>query len=103
MRLFTSAYNEMYVKDISDEDYALFRQSLAADEQELSARADDISERIVACKEHIRNTEGQQALIEKLTHFDSLDRTVADEFIDYIEVGMTDENNSREIHIHWKL
>jgi hypothetical protein len=35
--------------------------------------------------------------------FDELDRIVADEFIDYIEIGMAAENSGREIHIHWKI
>ncbi len=88
---------------ISDEDYALFRQNLADEEQELSVRIDDINEQISTCKERIRNTEEQRAVIEKYTHFDKLDRTVADEFIDYIEIGMADENGIREIHIQWKI
>ena len=88
---------------ISDEDYALFRQNLADEEQELSVRIDDINEQISTCKERIRNTEEQRAVIEKYTHFDKLDHTVADEFIDYIEIGEICENGAREIHIHWKL
>ncbi|MCR5075565.1 MAG: recombinase family protein [Ruminococcus sp.] len=88
---------------ISDEDYTLFRHALTAEEQELSARIDDITKQISACQERIINAEGQKAVIEKYTHFDSLDRMIADEFIDYIEIGMISENAEREIHIHWKM
>ncbi|WP_303805630.1 recombinase family protein [Ruminococcus flavefaciens] len=88
---------------ISDEDYALFRQSLSDEERELSARITDTSKRIEECCERIRNTEGQRSIIEKYTHFDKLDRNIADEFIDYVEIGESSENGEREIHIHWKL
>lgn len=88
---------------ISDEDYSLFRQNLSDEERELSARIADTSKRIEECCERIRNTEGQRSIIEKYTHFDKLDRNIADEFIDYVEIGESSENGEREIHIHWKL
>ena len=53
--------------------------------------------------ERIINTKEQTAVIAKYSHFDELDRIVADEFIDYIEIGMAAENSGREIHIHWKI
>lgn len=88
---------------ISDKDYALFRSSLCDEEQEITERIEEVGYQIAKCRERIKNTEGQRAIIEKYTHFDKLDRIIADEFIDYIEIGMTDENGIREIHIHWKL
>lgn len=88
---------------ISDKDFALFCNSLCDEEQEITKRIEEISSQILKCRERIKNTEGQRAVIEKYTHFDKLDRMIADEFIDYIEIGMTDENGIREIHIHWKL
>ena len=88
---------------ISHEDYDLFRRSLADEEQELSGRMADISGQIALCRKKMINSEDQAALIGKYTRFDKLDRTVADEFIDFIEVGMNDENGGREIHIHWKI
>ncbi len=88
---------------ISDQDFALFRNSLCDEEQEITERIEKAGRQIAECHERIENTEGQRAVIEKYTHFDKLDRMIADEFIDYIEIGMTDENGIREIHIHWKL
>ena len=88
---------------ISEEDYALFRQSLSDEEKELSARKADIVRQTAACRERVRNAGDQRAVIEKYTHFDKLDRELADEFIDRIEIGRTDENGEREIHIHWKI
>ena len=88
---------------ISDEDYALFRQALTEEEQELSVRIADITQKLADCRERIRNTSEQRAIIDKYTHFDKLDRTVADEFIDLIEIGMTGENGERVGHIHWKI
>ncbi|MCR4758709.1 MAG: recombinase family protein [Oscillospiraceae bacterium] len=88
---------------ISDADYTLFRQSLADEEQALTQRIGEIQQQIADTRERMENAAGQKALIERYTHFDTLDRTVADEFIDCIEIGMTDENGEREIHIHWKI
>ncbi|WP_303838122.1 recombinase family protein [Ruminococcus flavefaciens] len=88
---------------LSDEDYSLFRQNLSDEEHELSARIADTAKHIEECCERIRNTEGQRSIIEKYTHFDKLDRNIADEFIDYVEIGESSENGEREIHIHWKL
>ena len=88
---------------ISAEEYELFRDSLTAEEQATAARMNEVSSQIADCHEHRKNAEGQKALIEQYTHFDTLNRTVADEFIDCIEIGMTDENGEREIHIQWKI
>ena len=44
-----------------------------------------------------------RALIRKYTHITQLDRSVADEFIDFVEIGKPNDNGEREIHIHWKL
>ncbi|MBR4628572.1 MAG: recombinase family protein [Ruminococcus sp.] len=88
---------------VSDEDYALFRQSLSAEEERLSEQIAEVNQQIADCRKRQENTDGQKALIERYTHFDTLDRTVADEFIELVEVGMPDENGQREIHIHWKI
>ena len=88
---------------ISDEEYLLFRKSLSEEEQDILKRIDEVNEQIRDCRGRMKNAESRKTLIEKYTHFDTLDRAVADEFIDYIEIGTTDENGDREIHIYWKL
>ena len=88
---------------ISDADYTLFRQSLTDEEQDVSQRITEVQQQINALREHMENAAGQKALIAQYTHFEQLDRTVADEFIDYVKIGMTDAHGEREIHIHWKL
>ncbi len=88
---------------ISGEEYSLFRQSLSEEKEDILNRIDEVIEQIKDCRRRMENAESRKALIEKYTHFDKLDRAVADEFIDYIEIGTTDENGEREIHIHWKL
>ena len=88
---------------LSDEDYAMFRQSLSDEENALAEQAAEVSKQITDCRKRQENAKGQKALVEQYTHFDKLDRTVADEFIDFIEIGMTDDNAEREIHIHWKI
>lgn len=88
---------------ISDKDYTLFRNSLCDEEQEITERIEEVYRQIAECRERIKNTEGQMAVIEKYTHFDTLDRMIADEFIEYIEVGEVQENGDRKLHIHWKI
>lgn len=88
---------------ISAADYSLFRDSLTAEEQDTAARIGEINRQIAECREQMQHTDEQRTLIEQYTHFDTLDRTVADEFIDCVEIGMTDDSGEREIHIHWKI
>lgn len=88
---------------ISDNEYTLFRQKLISDEKELSVRIADMTRQIDVLRGHIGNTAEQQEMIGKFIHFAKLDRTVADEFIDSIEVGTVNDNGEREIHIYWKL
>lgn len=88
---------------ISEEDYALFRGSLSAEEQALAVQTEEVTNQIEECRKYCENAEGQSALIEKYTHFDKLTRSIADEFIELVEIGMTGENGGREIHIHWKI
>ena len=88
---------------ISAADYSLFRNSLTAEEHETADRIKAAQKQIADCRERMKNAESQKALIEQYSHFDRLDRSVADEFIDYVEIGLPDDDGQREIHIHWKL
>ncbi len=88
---------------ISEADYRLFRETLCAEEQETARRIEEIRGQIAECAGRMQNDAGQKALIAQYTHFDSLDRTVADAFIDCAEIGLPDENGQREIHIHWRI
>ena len=84
---------------ISDEDFSLVRNALTDEEKEISARIAETEQHIA----RIGNIGDKQAVIEKYTHFDKLDRTIADEFIDCIEIGTADDTGERKIHIHWKI
>ena len=88
---------------ISDEEYMLFRESLNDEEQDISKRIDEIIQQIEKCRVHMANAESQKSLIKKYTHFETLDRSITDEFIDFVEIGTVQENSEREIHIHWKI
>ena len=98
-----SMYKDKLDGTISDEDFALFRQSLSDEEKVISAKADDVSRQISEYKKCICNAGIQQSVLDSFSHFDSLDRSVSDEFIDFIEVGECSEKCVREVHIHWKL
>lgn len=86
---------------ISEEDYSLFRRSLSEEEKALAERAERISRQAEECRR--RNDSAEEKSVDSFTHFDVLTRSIADEFIDYIEIGMKDEKGGREIHIHWKV
>lgn len=88
---------------ISDEDYSLFRKSLSDEEENLTEQIEEVSRQIDECRQRQENAEGQRVLIEKYTHFDKLDRSIADEFIDYIEIGEVSDTGERDILIHWKI
>ena len=88
---------------VSDDDYFLFRKNLSDEEEKLSEQIGEVTALIEDCRKRRESTESQKALIEKHTHFDKLDRVIADEFIDFVEIGMTNNSGEREIHIHWKL
>ena len=79
---------------ISGEEYVSFRQELVDEEQELASRIEDMTRQIAEIRENTA---------EISLHFENLDRTIADEFIDFIEIGMANEKGEREIHIHWKI
>ena len=86
---------------ISEEDYSLFRRSLSEEEKALAERAERISRQAEECRR--RNDSAEEKSVDSFTHFDVLTRSIADEFIDYIEIGMKDEKGGREIHIYWKV
>ncbi|MCQ2407241.1 MAG: recombinase family protein [Oscillospiraceae bacterium] len=88
---------------IAEADYSLFRQNLSDEEQSLTLHIDELRQQIAEARGRMENAPGQKALIEQYAHFDALDRTVADEFIDFIEISMTNDCGEREIHIHWKI
>lgn len=98
-----SMYKDKLDGVISDADFAVFRESLDAEEQALAAQMADVGQQLAECRKRQEDAESQRALILKYTHFDQLDRSIADEFIDTVGIGMADENGEREIHIRWKL
>lgn len=98
-----AVYKDKLDGSISASEYQLFHDSLESEAAEIEARIETVRAQIAETRRHMQQAEGRQALIRQYTHFDTLDRTVADEFIDSIEIGMTDESGAREIHIRWKI
>lgn len=96
-------YKEKLDGLLSDADYTLFRESLTAEEAALSARADELRQQIADLRKRQENAADRQTLLRQYTHFDRLDRSIAEEFIDRIEIGMPEESGERELHIFWKL
>lgn len=96
-------YKDKLDEIISDEDYSLFRKSLSDEEEKLTEQIEEVGRQIDECRQRQENADGQRALIEKYTHFDKLDRSIADEFIEYIEIGEISDTDERDILIHWKI
>lgn len=99
----TKMYKDRLDGLISDKEYVMFRDVLLAEEQDISRRIEDLTEQTENISEKKINTENQLAFIEKYTHFTTLDKTVADEFIDCIEVGEINDTGERDVMIHWKI
>lgn len=96
-------YKDKLDGTISEEDYALFRQSLINEEQKLSEQTESVRQQLEEWRKRQENAVGQGTITEKYTRFHKLDHSIADEFIELIEIDAPDENGGREIHIHWKL
>lgn len=99
----TKMYKDRLDSLISDKEYTMFRDVLFAEEQDISQRIGDLTKLLDELSAKKNNAETQQAVIEKYTHFTKLDRTIADEFIDYIEIGEVSQTGERNILIHWKI
>lgn len=99
----TMMYKDRLDGIISEADYRSFRESLSAEEQDISQRLAETEKHIDEYCIHQENAGNQRTVIEKYTHFTALDRSIAEEFIDFIEVGEVQENGRRTINIHWKL
>ncbi len=84
---------------ISSEDYFIFRQQLGKEEASISAQLSDIENRL----DKLLDQRSEEPDINDFLHFDKLDRITADEFIDFIEIGMADENGERDVVVHWNV
>lgn len=99
----TKMYKDKLDGSISDKEYSMFRDTLFAEEQDISQRMEDLTKQAETLSAKMINAENQRAVIEKYTHFTTLDRTIADEFIDYIEIGEVSDTGERDILIYWKI
>lgn len=99
----TQTYKDKLDGIISADEYKLFRNEIAFEQNTISARISEIQNKLDVCHEKIQKTYNQQHNIKANLRFTSLDRTIAEEFIDYIEIGETTDDNIREIHIFWKI
>lgn len=84
---------------ISSEDYFIFRQQLGKEEASISAQLSDIENRL----DKLLDQRSEEPDINDFLHFEKLDRITADEFIDFIEIGMADENGERDVVVHWNV
>lgn len=90
-------------KKILDELNSIVEQYCQADKIQLR---DIYSEQLKQLEADLARLNERHSSAEKrllAMYKDKLDRNIADEFIDYVEIGESGENGEREIHIHWKL
>lgn len=99
----TETYKDKLDGLISEQEYAMFRDVLFAENQEISQRMKNLKKQLEELSVKETYAENQQALIEQYMHFTKLDRMIADEFIDFIEIGEVSDTGEREILIHWKI
>lgn len=99
----TKMYKDRLDGLILDKEYSMFREVLLAEEQDILRRIENLTNQLEILSAKKINAETPCSIIEKYTHFTKLDRTIADEFIDYIEIGEVSDTGEREILIHWKI
>ena len=85
---------------ISENEYHMFHDALLSEKNDITVNIDILTDKIQKLSAQKTDT---YEIIEKYTHLTELDRIITEEFIDYIEIGMVNEDNDREIHIHWKI
>lgn len=98
----TQMYKDKLDGIISADDFKIFRESITREETDIGNSITETKQKLDECYLRVQKSDNQQ-LIEKYIHFDELNRTVVDEFIDCIEIGQPSENGDREIHIYWKI
>lgn len=96
----TNTYRDRLDGIISENEYNIFHNALISEKHDITLNIDNLTDRIKNLSAEKTDT---GKIIEKYTHFTELDRIIADEFIDYIEIGMVTEKNEREIFIYWKI
>lgn len=99
----TQMYKDKLDGIISDSEYSIFRDTLINEKQDILKRIENIRNQLDELSAKKLNADNQRAIIKEHTHFTNLDRTIADEFIDYIEVGEVSNTGERDIFIHWKI
>ena len=82
----TEMYKDKLDSLISDREYYIFRDTLFAEEQDILQRMEYLNKQIQILSEKKINSENKREIIEKYVDFTKLDRTVTDEFIDFIEI-----------------
>ncbi len=98
-----SMYKDKLDGLLSDADYELFREHLTAEEASAAEQTEAVRSQLADLQKRRESMETRSALLQQYTHFEKLDRSIADEFIETVEIGLPDEQGQREIHIHWKL
>ena len=99
----TKMYKDKLDGLISGQEYTLFRDVLLEEEENASNQIMDLQQqlKLLAAKEI--HAKAQHAWMETYMHFKKLDRTIAEEWIHYIEIGAVCETGEREILIHWNI
>ncbi|MBD5159810.1 MAG: DUF4368 domain-containing protein, partial [Ruminococcus sp.] len=98
-RLF-STYMDRLDGFISENEYHMFHDALLSEKNNITVNINNLTDKMQKLSAQKTDT---YEIIEKYTHLTELDRIITEEFIDYIEIGMVNEDNDREIRIHWKI
>ena len=99
----TQMYKDKLDGIISDGEYSIFRDTLISEKQDILNRIENIKNQLDELSAKKLNADNQRTIIKEHSLFTNLDRTIADEFIDYIEVGEVSKTGERDIFIHWKI
>lgn len=98
-----SMYKDKLDGHLTGAEYALFRAQLTAEAEKIAAGREAVQSRIAACRLAQEQPGTRMEQVAAYMRFAQLDRSIADAFLDTVEIGMPDETGVRDIQIHWKL
>lgn len=101
----TKAITLLYVDKangkIDEKEYIELKQSMQHEKYLLTKRNDALRKELNDAQNRNNSNSNLDALIHKYANFKELTHEIVNEFIDFIEIGEKDCDNTQEVTIHW--
>jgi len=86
---------------ISNEQFFELSNNFSIEKEQLTKRKEEVSKNINELIENTKNYDKWTKIVERYKDFKELNRTIVNEFVDYIEVGERDKEKGQIVKIHW--